>query len=234
MAYCPNCGTEAEPSFNYCSVCGRDLTGRSSTATAQQVPQGLPSTLDYHISVRRILIMSVLSHGLYLFYWFFLTWKQYRDHTGNPVFPVWHAMTLMVPVYSLFRTHAHMRTYKELMLDAGVHSTINVGMIVGLVFTSSVLDTVSFNLGGGFAGSAEISTGTAAARLAINLVSVAIVSGLLLHLQGNLNRYWHSLESATIVDVKIGFSEVFLVFIGVFLWIDTIATLVNPAYLAGL
>ncbi|MCI0895514.1 MAG: zinc-ribbon domain-containing protein, partial [Chloroflexi bacterium] len=91
MAYCPNCGTEAEPSFNYCSVCGRDLTGRSSTATVQQVPQELPSTLDYHISVRRILIMSVLSHGLYLFYWFFLTWKQYRDHTGNPVFPVWHA-----------------------------------------------------------------------------------------------------------------------------------------------
>jgi len=234
MAYCPNCGTEAQPSFNYCSVCGRDLTGRRSEAVVQQVPQGSPSTLDYHISGRRILLMSVLSHGLYLFYWFFLTWKQYRDHTGKPVFPVWHALTLMVPVYSLFRTHAHMRTYKALMLDAGVTSTINVGLTVGLVFTSSVLDTVSFNLAGGFAGSTEISTGTAAATAFINLVSVTIVSGLLLHLQGNLNRYWHSLQSAAIVDVKIGLSEVFLVFIGVFLWFDTIATLVNPAYLAGL
>jgi len=234
MAYCPNCGTAAQQSFNYCSVCGKDLTGRSSAAAVRQVAQGLPSTLDYHISGRRILLMSVLSHGLYLFYWFFLTWKQYRDHTGNPVFPVWHAMTLMVPVYSLFRTHAHMRIYKELMLDAGVTSTINVGLTVGLVFTSSVLDTVSFNLGGGFAGSSEISTGTAAATVVINLISVAIVSGLLLHLQGNLNRYWHGLESATIVDLKIGISEVFLVFIGVFLWFDTIATLVNPAYRAGL
>ena len=184
--------------------------------------------------MRRILIMSVLSHGLYLFYWFFLTWKQYRDHTGNPVFPVWHAMTLMVPVYSLFRTHAHMRTYKELMLDAGVTSTINVGLTVALVFTSSVLDTVSFNLGGGFAGSIEISTGTAAATAAINLISVAIVSGLLLHLQGNLNRYWHSLESAAIVDVRVGFSEVFLVFVGLFLWFDTVANLISPAYRAGL
>ena len=234
MPYCPDCGTEAQPSFNYCSVCGKDLTGRSSTAAVEHLPQRLPSTLDYHISVRRILLMSFLSHGLYLFYWFFLTWKQYRDHTGNPVFPVWHALTLMVPVYSLFRTHAHMRTYKELMLNAGVTSTINVGLSVGLVFTSSVLDTVSFNLGGGFAGSTEISTGTAAATLFINLVSVAIVSGLLLHLQGNLNRYWHSLEAATIVDVKIGFSEGFLVFIGVFLWFDTVATLVNPAFLTGL
>ena len=234
MAYCPNCGTEAQPSFNYCSVCGNDLTGRNSAAAVQQVPQGLPSTLAYHISGRRILLMSVLSHGLYLFYWFFLTWKQYRDHSGNPVFPVWHALTLMVPVYSLFRTHAHMRTYKELMLNAGVTSTINVGLSVGLVFTSSVLDTVSFNLAGGFAGSTEISTGTAAATAVFNLVSVAIVSGLLLHLQGNLNRYWHSLEAATIVDVKIGFSEGFLVFIGVFLWFDTVANLVNPAFLTGL
>ena len=233
MAYCPNCGTEAQPSFNYCSVCGRDLTGRGSPAAVQQATQGLASTLDYHISVRRILLMSVLSHGLYLFYWFFLTWKQYRDHTGNPVFPVWHALTLMVPVYSLFRTHAHMRTYKELMLRAGVTSTINVGLTVGLVFTASVLDSVSFNLTGGFAGSSQISTGTAAATAAINLVSIAIVSGLLLHLQGNLNRYWHSLESATIVGVKIGISEVILVLIGVFLWFGTVATLVNPAYGAG-
>ena len=234
MAYCPNCGTEAEPSFNYCSVCGRDLTGRSSTAVVQQVAQGLPSTLDYHISVRRILIMSVLSHGLYLFYWFFLTWKQYRDHTGNPVFPFWHALTLMVPVYSLFRTHAHMRTYKELMLDAGVTSTINVGWTVGLFFTSSVLDTVSFYLIGGFTGSSEISIAAAAATAAIKLVSITIVSGLLLHLQGNLNRYWHSLESATIVDVRVGFSEVFLVFVGLFLWFDTVANLISPAYQAGL
>ena len=234
MAYCPNCGTEAQPSFNYCSVCGKDLTARSSAAAVGPIPQGLPSTLEFHISGRRILLMSVLSHGLYLFYWFFLTWKQYRDHTGNPAFPVWHALTLIVPVYSLFRTHAHMRTYNELMLDAGVTSTINVGVTVGLVFTSSVLDTVSFNLAGGFAGSSEISTGIAAATAAIDLISIAIKSGLVLHLQGNLNRYWNSLDSATIVDVKIGFSEVFLVFIGVFLWVETVATLVNPAYRAGL
>ena len=30
----------------------------------------------------------------YLFYWFYLTWRQYRDHTGDTAYPVWHALTL--------------------------------------------------------------------------------------------------------------------------------------------
>ena len=71
--------------------------------------------------------MAVLSYGLYLFYWLYLTWKQYRDHTGQEVFPVWHALTLAVPIYGLFRTHAHVRSFKELMFSSGVTSTLSPG-----------------------------------------------------------------------------------------------------------
>ena len=37
--------------------------------------------MRYHISLKRVLFMTVLSVGLYLFYWFYITWKRYRDHT---------------------------------------------------------------------------------------------------------------------------------------------------------
>ena len=75
--------------------------------------------LPNYLPPTRILLMAVLSYGLYLFYWFYLTWKQYRDHTGREAFPVWHALTLVVPIYGLFRTHAHVRSFKELMVNSG-------------------------------------------------------------------------------------------------------------------
>jgi hypothetical protein len=233
MPFCPKCGTEVQSSYNFCSVCGRALPEGEPGAIAQRVPDALIRTSDYRISPRRILLMTVLSYGLYLFYWFYLTWKQYRDHTGNEVFPVWHAMAIGIPIYSLFRTHAHMRSFKELMLDAGVASSISAGWAVTLVLISGVLNGVSFNLTGGLAGSSEITRGTAVMSALLDLASMTIVAGLLLHIQGNLNRYWESLENLTLVDARIGAGEVLLGIIGALVWLLTIASLVSPDLLAA-
>ena len=54
--------------------------------------------LPNYLSQNRILVMAVLSFGLYLLYWFYLTWKQYRDQTSQEAFPVWHALSLLVPI----------------------------------------------------------------------------------------------------------------------------------------
>ena len=153
MPFCPNSGTESEATQQFCRHCGAALA--ATVAGRQTVgPASIPATgvrvLPYYLSPTRILVMTVLTYGLYLFYWRYLTWKQYRDHTGQEVFPVWHALTLFVPIYNLFRTHAHIRTYKELMVNSGVASTLSPGWAVGLVAISVVLDGVSFNVSGGF------------------------------------------------------------------------------------
>ena len=92
-----------------------------------------------YISPTRLLVMLVLSYGLYLFYWLYLTWKQYRDHTGQRVFPVWHALTQFVPIYKWFRFHAHVRVYKELMTDSDVPSSLSpFWAVVVLIISSSI------------------------------------------------------------------------------------------------
>jgi hypothetical protein len=50
--------------------------------------------MDVLISPARVVLVSALSYGLYLVYWFYLTWKHYRDHTGREAYPVWHALSL--------------------------------------------------------------------------------------------------------------------------------------------
>ena len=124
---CPNCSATVEPGDAYCRACGRELA-------ALQPP------LRYRLSPTRVVFMSILSGGLYLFYWFYLTWKQYRDHAGKEAYPVWHALTLLVPIYSFFRMHAHVRSFKELMTNGRVTNSLSAGWAVFILVVLVVLN----------------------------------------------------------------------------------------------
>jgi len=232
MPFCPYCSHQVQSTHIFCGGCGKALPAESSSYP-EEAPAAPPQqTLAYRISPTRILIMTLLSDGLYLFYWFYITWQQYREHTGNRVFPMWHTLSLIIPVYGLFRTHAHMRSFKELMLNAGVRCSIAVGWAVVLIMVSSILDNVSLRLNGGFFNFGEVSAGPAFISASLDLASIAVVLGLLLHVQQNLNRYWASLDNVTLVDLNVGIGEVILAVIGVLTWIITIASIVSPSFRA--
>ena len=233
MPYCAYCGTQVESSYNFCSACGSAVAEGGPVATAQQVPGEIQQPLGHLVTVRRVLLMTVLSYGLYLFYWFYLTWKHYRDHTRSDSYPVWHTLTLLVPIYGLFRTHAHMRSYKELMLNAGLVTTISAGWAVVLVLIAAILDNLSLNMAGGITNFGGISQRVAVATAFIDVVSILIVAGLLTHVQGNINRYWLSLGNVRLAASRIGVGEVIFALVGLAAWFDTLASLLSASYRRG-
>ncbi len=99
-----------------------------------------------YISAVRITLLSMVSLGVYWLYWMYLTWKQYQVHTvelaaetGATHYPVWHALTQLVPVYGWFRYYAHVRQYKALLVGRGVPDTLNVGLLTTVVVMSSIV-----------------------------------------------------------------------------------------------
>ncbi|HLF04896.1 MAG TPA: zinc ribbon domain-containing protein [Dehalococcoidia bacterium] len=244
MPFCTNCRAQVQSSDRFCGNCGRPVEATLAPAppftapsraapTAVVLPRKDGSALPYLLSPTRVLVMTVLSYGFYLFYWFYLTWRQYRDHTGHPAFPVWHALTMLVPVYGLFRVHAHIRSFRELMAGANVPCSLSAGWSVALVMVSSVLDWASFQVSGGFeALLAEEAVGPETARTAalaglMEVVSILLVAGLLLHTQGNLNRYWANLEGKRPVSSGVSPGEVAFVLLGVFFWLSTLASVLG-------
>ena len=179
--------------------------------------------------MNRVLFMTIISYGLYLFYWFYLTWKQYRDHTREEAFPVWHTLTLMVPIYGLFRTHAHTRVFKDLMTRQGLMTTIAPGWAVAAVLASSALDWNSTVLSFG-----ELTQATAMTIALLGILSIAIVAWLIMHIQGNLNDYWRHVSSGQLFDARIGVGEVIFAVIGILIWLDTLVTLLSESYRMGL
>ena len=95
------------------------------------------------VSGNRVVLASVLSGGLYLLYWFYITWKQLSRETENTHYPVWHALTLLVPIYGLFRMHAHVRLINELAFRHRIAETFGPSLAVVLLVLSNVLDWAS-------------------------------------------------------------------------------------------
>ena len=98
--------------------------------------------LPYYIPPTRVVLLTLLSAGLYIFYWMYVTWRHYREHTGDIAYPIFHALTLLVPVYNFFRLHAHIRVYQELMEARGVPTTLNPVRAVMMYFGVFLLGMV--------------------------------------------------------------------------------------------
>ena len=218
MAYCTNCGAAVGENVNFCNSCG--------TAVHQT------ARLGYPISSNRILVLTIVSFGRYVIYWFYSTWKHYRDHTGNEAYPVWHTLTLFVPIYGLFRIHAHMRSYNELLSEAGSLDRINAGWVVTLALIAGILDNVALTLSGGWSGY-EFTLGAAIVSETLFAISLILIIGVLLHAQGILNRYWTSLEDVQLVSPKFRVGEIAFVIVGLLAWSDTFQSLFSTSYRGG-
>ena len=212
----------------------------------------------------RVLIFTVLSFGLYLLYWMYLTWKQYRDSAARPQpaneqtesiqYPVWHALSMLVPLYGLYRTHAHMSAFRDSMRAQGLDSTIIPGWCVAAVlpFTFRALGVVltllsvgvgtGQQLGAGTAGEAQqpvesAVTGPAAEALsrselllgvAIELLVLAALTWMLVHVQRNINAYWSKVRGQVGV-VPVSFAEVGLGVLGAVMWAFTIIAVLGAS-----
>ena len=212
--YCTRCGAAADQDDQSCEGCGNGLYGPE-----QFIPYAIP--------IKRVAFMTAASGGLYFFYWFYLTWKQYRDHTREEAYPFWHVMTQSVPIYSLFRVHAHMRVYAGLMRSRDMASTINPMPAVGIILAANVLSLVAWlmTLQGG------LSQGQAIIALALAFIQTAITIWLLVGVQQDLNRYW-VLASTSVGRAGVGAGEIILAVLGSISWLLMVGAAASDSFRA--
>ena len=182
-----------------------------------------------YISIARVILMSVISMGAYWIYWMYRTWRQYRDHTldmaaetGDTHYPVLHGLTQLVPVYGWFRYHAHIRQYRELMVDRGVPDTLNLGLLTTVVVINGIVGILA-----GTMRSPDLYSGAVLLTGAILSIVVLVVSIVVLCvMQSNLNRYWASVDSRLMQPARFGKGEIVCIILGVLFWIGVVIDIV--------
>ena len=183
-----------------------------------------------YISAVRITLLFIVSFGVYWLYWMYLTWKQYRDHTvelavetGATHYPVWHALTQIVPVYCWFRFHAHVRQYKVLMVERGVPNMFNVRLLTVMVVASSMV-----GFGSGSVRDLELSGGTGVnvgifvVGVMLGIIAFVVPLLVLLVVQSNLNRYWASVDIRLLQPARFGKGEWGCMVFGVIFWLSIV------------
>jgi hypothetical protein len=87
-----------------------------------------------------VILLSLFSFGLYFPVWLGQTWSELkrivRDQGKSPV---WHALTLFVPIYNLFRLHAHFRTINEQSVLRALPRRMPAGIAVAGLFVVGLL-----------------------------------------------------------------------------------------------
>jgi len=197
---CVGCGVTNQPFSSYCSFCRTEFRKPIAQGTQE-------AATDLRLSLGRVCVVSLLSAGLYLFYWVYLTWKQLEAVSRErPHYPVWHALTLIIPIYSLFRMHKHMSVIRDLADESRVFHSLSPGVAVLLFVIVGVVDSVLWDV-----------TDVAAA-LALGFVGAVLTAGLIVWAQGTLNQYWGKIKGVDLQEARIGVGEVIFVLIGLLFW----------------
>ena len=169
--------------------------------------------MPYLISPARIVLLSILTLGLYTTYWLYKTWKHYKEHTGAEVYPIWHGLTSFVPVYGSFRAHAHLRIFGELAGAAGPAVAFSPGLAFFAILVGWLGVFVWWSV---------------ALTFLVQVVSIVAQIYMLLHAQPRINYYWDHVYGSRLRGVGIGKGEVIVVIVALlFVWPSFIATITS-------
>jgi hypothetical protein len=157
----------------------------------------------------RIAIFSALSAGLYYVYWFYRTWKQLAQESQGQerFYPVWHALTQLVPVYGQFRLHRHTALIREIAMTSIPELRLSPWAVVALFVAAAVAGVAS---SGGVA---------PLVVLTLLVANTALVTVTMAWPQSALNRYWRASRGPSVRAAALGVGEVVVVVVGLsLLW----------------
>ncbi len=195
------------------------MAARQSDDTVGGMAVVAAQSYGYHLSTPRIFALSVVSFGLYLFYWVYRTWDQYREHTGANVYPVWHALAMLVPVYGWFRFYAHCKAYRDLMEERSVpHDLKMAPILVILIIATAAWSPVPTQWLNTYWGEDGISVLIDLILDVVSLVGMLVATVMVCRIQANFNRYWAAVDGELANRARLGRGAMVLAALGVILW----------------
>ena len=188
--FCPHCGSPLQPELP-AGATPHDYAGGHYSGRPPQGAEDAAAAESKIIPIERIALLTVASYGFYLFYWYYKTWKQYRDHTGDRAYPVCHALTLLLPIYSWFRIYYHGKVARRLDEQAGRPDDIlPILPVLLFIFANATISMFADAWDPGW----PLPLGTLFGGLLFLGAYLAFHFFHMRHLQLAFNRYWSSIE----------------------------------------
>lgn len=115
LTTCPDCRRAISDAALACIYCGRPMAPRSVVAAAPPVAYTYDATTTaaeataalelpyFEVGLRKFVVMSIATWGMYDIYWAYHQWARIRAHTGESLSPFWRAFFANLWSFSLFK-----------------------------------------------------------------------------------------------------------------------------------
>jgi formylglycine-generating enzyme required for sulfatase activity len=193
MKKCPYCSEEIQNYAVKCTCCG-ELLKNKQFSNAQPV---------WHF-----VLLSILTGGLYCFYWIYRNWIHLKAHKGLNISPFWRTVGLSVPIYGLILIYRQLEDIRNFSKTAGVDETYSPGWIL---FGFLILPAL-----GGLPDPFWLLGFT-------SLLPLAVV-------QRVLNLYWKKEQPELVERTKFSKSQIVLLVIGGICWLPIIIGMFLPEF----
>jgi hypothetical protein len=126
---CPKCGFEQEKTEE-CRRCGIIINKyRENREQAEEMPYVTPAAPRrarhqyFSVSKPKLVVLSLVTFGLYEIYWFYKNWKLVKIRTGRNIRPFWRA------VFSVFFCHSLFKFIQDSAISHDCQSSISPGLL---------------------------------------------------------------------------------------------------------
>ncbi len=156
-----------------------------------------------------VTLLALFGSATYSFWWLWMSWRELKRVRGDAsMSPFWHAFAMFaLPIYGLFRFHAHFRTIDELLDEARVPLRAGAGLLTLVFFL--LLSVLYGSLG---VAAAAASTGAPAS---LGPASFLVVAGAYAYIVGTgqaaLNAYYGSVSAVEVPERGHAFEYIFVV-----------------------
>lgn len=113
--YCKHCGKEIQEGVKFCKYCGTRIIIEEKPGEKIE----LTSTFSFKQPLSHLLLLYVLTFGIYGIYWFYRSWRQIKEHTKATFSPGWRTVGLFIPIYNIWRIYTLFDDVKSLRIKAG-------------------------------------------------------------------------------------------------------------------
>lgn len=128
---CPFCAHEILADAVKCQYCHMFLDNKS---IKKQFSNAQP--------ISRLVILTVLTFGLYEIYWFYRNWKHLKDYHKLDINPVLRTIGLFVPVLGLVLIYDQLKDIKYYSQAAGIEESFSPGMILLLIIIFNIFSSL--------------------------------------------------------------------------------------------
>ncbi len=103
--YCKECGHKTEAGSKFCDSCGKKIDSNSEELSINKDDHDSKMIRPLTISISKLVVLTVLTFGIYEIYWFYKQWKS-LNQIKNLNIRVW-ARGLFTPLfaYPLFKQY---------------------------------------------------------------------------------------------------------------------------------